>query len=93
MVPPFLKFELFFPEISELRVLNPSQTGQDMIRENETCLLHFLYSSVINKDIFCMWTLAAKAGRKIEKLFIYWGQEILYVALRDKLKSTKKVSI
>ena len=35
----------------------------------------------------------SKAGRKIEKLFIRWGREILYVAHRDKLKSPKKVSI
>ena len=33
------------------------------------------------------------AGRKIEELFIFFGQEILYVAHKDKLKSPKKVSI
>ena len=35
----------------------------------------------------------SKGGCKIEKLFICWGQEILYVAHRDKLKSPQKVSI
>ena len=43
--------------------------------------------------IFRTLRCSINAGRKIEKLFICWGQEIFYVTHRDKLKSSKKVSI
>ena len=61
--------------------------------------MHSVHTMVMDlgMDVHCAsyleLSMCIKAGRKIEKFYFSLGQEILYVAHRDKLKSPKKVSI